>query len=232
MITEEEYYRMKFQRKLWLGIFYLLIIPGIVAFGVFVWNLLNPESYSGDKSSTIAIVTMNSFIPLILLSFIGIVLFISGYKKSLIKLRVGIIFLLITSMGFVPFAYEVLNYEWEHRVIDYNSLTISELEERAEEYSDTYARYLLKKKEEEKRNAFYNDLDNGQLYSMWKANGDLKAFEQIKKRFMMYRVERVKYSRISTSQLQKLATEDKDSHAWFEIQSRKRLFSNGGEEFF
>ncbi len=146
-------------------------------------------------------------------------------------MQVGIIFLLVSSYGYLPFGYEVAIYKWENRIIDYDSLTILELEERAEEDNDTYARHLLKKREEEKKSAYYLELDNGQLYSLWKSNGDLKAFEQIKKRFMIYKVERVKYSRIATSELQKMAEEKKDSHAWFEIQSSKRLFANGGEEF-
>ncbi|MBU1101623.1 MAG: hypothetical protein KKA84_14580 [Bacteroidetes bacterium] len=232
MITEEEYYNTKFQRKLWLALFYLFVTPGILAFGIFIWNLLYPESYSGDKSSTLAILTINSFLPLIFLSLIGIVLFISGYKKSLVKLRVGIVFILIATTGFIPFAYEVVYSEWKNRPINYKELSIEELEERAEEEGDTYAKYLLKKNNDEKANAYYNNLDSGQLYALWKSNGDLKAFELIKRRFMMYKVERVKYSRISTSELQKLASKEKDSHAWFEIQSRKRIFANGGEEFF
>lgn len=227
MLDEETYYKEKKEKKIWLILFPVIVLPGVISAAFFIYSLLWPENFTSVTGSDIFKLTMTGFIPLIMLALAGFGLFMIGYRKKLFFMKIGIAIIFIAASGFIPFSIQYYIDEYMNQPVNYSELTNIELQELADEDGDKYAAYVLKKRIEEKEKTAYLKLNNEQLYTLWKANGDLIAYEEIRKRYMRYKVERIKYSRLPYNELKVMYEEKKDMLAWFEIESRKRVFSTG-----
>ena len=232
LITEEEYFREKRLKKMWLVLFPLFMLPGLFSFGFFLLGLLFPDLYVKDHNASLLKFTMTAFIPVIMVSFVGLVIFLLGLKRSFFLLKLGSILLLVAGITFIPYTADYFITEYKNRPVNYSELSNTELKELAEEDRDTKAASLLKRRESKAELEYLKSLNNGQLFTLWKVNGDLKAYDEFNKRLMHYRVERIKYSRLTGDELIKKYEEEKDQLAWFEIEARKRKISTGEEDVF
>ncbi len=227
IVSEEEYFREKQLRKILLVIFPILLIPGLFSLGVFLFSLAWPEEYVLNPDSALLKLTVSAFIPVILISFFGLVIFFLSLKRSFLQLKISVVILLVASTSFIPYTIEYYATMIENIPINYSVLSDEELSELVTEDHDMTAANFLKIREQEKEKAYYEKLQNNQLYTHWKINGDLKAYDEFNRRMMKYRVERIKYSQLTGTELLKKYQEEGDQIAWFEIESRKSKIDTG-----
>jgi uncharacterized membrane protein len=232
LLTEEEYYKQKRLKKIWLALFPIFMLPGVFSFGFFLLGLIYPEAYVKDHNVALLRFTMTAFIPVMMIVIVGLVFFLLGLKRSFFQLKIGSIILLVAGISFIPYTADYFITTYKNRPIDYTELSNAELKELVEENQDNRAAVVLKTREEKTELEYYKGLNNQQLYALWKANGDLKAYDVFNRRLMRFKVERIKYTRLSGDELIKKYEKDKDQLAWFEIEARKRKLSNGGEDIF
>lgn len=232
MISEEEYYKEKRLRKFWLILFPIFMLPGLFSLGYFILGLIAPDEFVTNPEAMLFKFTMTAFIPVLLISFFGIVVFLIGLKKSFFQLKLGSIILLVSSITFVPYTADSIITYYKNQPINYAELNEEELKELVTENNDQHAALILKKREEEAQVAYCKKLNNRQLYTLWKVNGDLKAYDEFNKRLMQYRVERIKYNRLSGDELLKKYEREGDQLAWFEIEARKRKLETGEDDLF
>lgn len=232
MISEEEYFREKRLRKFWLILFPVLMLPGVFSFVFFVLGLIFPELYVKDQAAPLFKFTMTAFIPVVMVSVIGLIVFLLGLKRSFFQLKLGLIIMLIASITFIPYTADYFITLYNNLPVNYSELTNEELKELADEDNDKIAERLLKQREAKAELAYYRKLNNPQLYNLWKVNGDSKAYDEFNRRLLLYRVERIKYNRLSGEELLRKYEQEKDQLAWFEIETRKRRMETGEEDPF